>query len=210
MAGSGKKKDDFWKNNPFGGIFDFDGNGKEDIGEQWLRFKILEECVNDEDNNDDLYDFNDSSFDKPKRKRTWRDNCEDGSAYGLNPKDFEEEYEYEAALEEVKYAWRETCEDGEEYDVFPEDYETEEDYLDAIEEAKYEWRDECDDVEEYDIYPEDYETEEEYYAALKEAEIKYAWRDNCEDGSDYGIYPEDYETEEEYYEALNEEMECDF
>ena len=38
------KKDSFW-DNPFGGMFDFNSDGKEDLGEQWVAMKIFEECA---------------------------------------------------------------------------------------------------------------------------------------------------------------------
>lgn len=66
----------------------------------------------------------------------WRDDAEDGSEYGLDPKDFDDEDEYEDALEEAKYGWRDDVEDGDEYDLDPDDYETEEEYLEALAEAK--------------------------------------------------------------------------
>lgn len=38
------KKKSFW-DNPFGGVFDFNGDGKEDLCEQWIAMKIFEECT---------------------------------------------------------------------------------------------------------------------------------------------------------------------
>lgn len=35
-----KKDGSFW-DNPFGGLFDFNHDGKEDFGEQWLAFKMM-------------------------------------------------------------------------------------------------------------------------------------------------------------------------
>ena len=32
------------KNNPFGGFFDWNRDGKEGLGEQWLAYQIFEEC----------------------------------------------------------------------------------------------------------------------------------------------------------------------
>lgn len=42
------KKGSFW-DNPFGGMFDFDGDGKEDLGEQWIAMKIFEECTGEDE-----------------------------------------------------------------------------------------------------------------------------------------------------------------
>lgn len=38
------KKKNFW-DNPFEGMFDFNGDGKEDLCEQWIAMKIFEECA---------------------------------------------------------------------------------------------------------------------------------------------------------------------
>lgn len=53
-----KKGGSFW-DNPFGGMFDFNRDGREDFGEQWLAFKIFEECTKQNDSSDD--DFFSSS-----------------------------------------------------------------------------------------------------------------------------------------------------
>ncbi len=38
-------------------LFDFNGDGKTDIGEEWLAFKMFEECTKaDEPEDDDLED----------------------------------------------------------------------------------------------------------------------------------------------------------
>lgn len=190
-----KKGGSFW-DNPFGGMFDFNGDGKEDFGEQWIGFNMIEEWSKGTTPKSSYSDFPSltSVF------HSWRDDCIDGSEYGIDPEDYDTEEEYEEAIEEAKYAWRETCEDGLMYHVYPEDYETEDEYNEALQSAKYAWRDTCEDGFELGVDPEDYETEEEYEEALDEARI--AWRNTCEDGSDVGIYPEDYDTEEEYEEAL--------
>lgn len=67
---------------------------------------------------------------------SWRDECEEGIEYGVDPEDYEDEDEYEEALNEVKYGWRDECEEGIEYGVDPEDYETEEEYEEALLEVK--------------------------------------------------------------------------
>lgn len=190
-----KKGGSFW-DNPFGGMFDFNRDGKEDFGEQWFAFKMIEELTKDTKPKSSY-----SGFSSPISSRhTWRDYCIDGSEYGIDPEDYDTEEEYEEAIEEAKYAWRETCESGLMYHIDPEDYETEDEYNEALESAKYAWRDTCEEGFELGVDPEDYETEEEYEEALEEARI--AWRNTCQDGSDVGIYPEDYDTEEEYEEAL--------
>ena len=163
-------------------FLDFDGDGESDLGERWSALQVFQEC---------------------EEEHAWRETCEDGSEYDLDPEDYETEEEYEEALEEEKYGWRETCEDGSEFGLDPEDYETEEEYEEALEEEKYGWRLTCEDGSGYGLDPEDYETEEEYEEALNNE--KYAWRLTCEDGYEYGLDPEDYETEDEYNDALYEE-----
>ena len=77
----------------------------------------------------------------------WRDNCEDGSEWDIDPYDYDTEEEYLEALHEVKYEWREYAEDGEIWGLDPEDFETEEEYEEALEEAMNEWDDSEDDKE---------------------------------------------------------------
>lgn len=99
----------------------------------------------------------------PVRAGIWRDQCEDGSAYGVYPEQFDSADDYEDALEEAKrrfaeeqtidqnpiaerketnahrgnqYRWRLHCEDGAPYGLSPEDYETADDYAEALDEAK--------------------------------------------------------------------------
>ena len=36
------------KNDFFGGFFDFNGDGKTDIGEEWIAYQIFQECMKDE------------------------------------------------------------------------------------------------------------------------------------------------------------------
>lgn len=128
-----KKGGSFW-DNPFGGMFDFNGDGKEDFGEQFIGYKIFEECTKAD--NDDYYEpyFDDSSS---ADDYSWRQYVEEDLSLGVFPEDYETEEEYLEAYEEAKYGWRESCEDeGEEYGVFAEDYETEDEYNDAVEEAR--------------------------------------------------------------------------
>ena len=167
------KKGSFW-DNPFGGLFDFNRDGKEDWGEQWLAFKIFEECTKKEKPDHDYssdYVYH-SVLDDDTIDTSWRDFCEDGSEFDLDPEDFETEEEYEAALEEAKekVAWRDTCEDGSDVLVDPEDYDTEDEYNEALAEARNAWRYTADDGSEYGLDPDDFETEDEYNEALEEAQ----------------------------------------
>lgn len=151
----------------FGGLFDFNGDGKTTWDEEFLAFKIFEECTKEEDDSDsdfdsDLFDDTDNSD-----KYEWRIFCEDGTEYGVYPEDYETEEEYADALDEAKYGWRDSCESVLDTGVDPEDYETEDEYRDALEERTA-WRDNCEDGAEYGIEPDDFETEDEYEEALAE------------------------------------------
>lgn len=120
----------------FGGLFDFNGDGKTTWDEEFIAYKIFEECTKDEDDSDsdfdsDLFDDTDDSD-----KYEWRIFCEDGTEYGVYPEDYETEEEYENALDEAKYGWRDNCEDGAEYGIEPDDYETEEEYEEALAEER--------------------------------------------------------------------------
>lgn len=188
----GKKGGGFF-DNPFGGFFDFDGDGKESLDEQFIGFNIV---------NGDSSGSGTNSFTSSSRSShdDWRLYCEDGSEYGIDPDDYSSEQEYDDALEEAKHGWRNTCEDGSEYGVDPMDYETEDEYEDALNEEKHAWRDTCEDGSEYGVDPEDFDTEDEYQDELNLA--KYSWRLECSDGLKYGIDVDDYETREEYEAAL--------
>lgn len=98
---------------------------------------------------------------KPLRKNMWREHCEDGSAYNIDPMNYNTADEYEEALLEaksksvitssvttdkpmlevqtsqVKYTWRKYCSDGSKYGISPEDYENADDYEDALEAARF-------------------------------------------------------------------------
>lgn len=100
----------------------------------------------------------------PLRKNLWRDHCEDGSAYGIHPRDYSSPDDYYEALTLAKsgknvsqiytpmnqepiqersetklphkYVWRKYCSDGSLYGIDPEDYTSADDYEDALAEAK--------------------------------------------------------------------------
>lgn len=133
-----KKGGSFW-DNPFGGMFDFNHDGREDFGEQWLAFKIFEECTKQKDSSDDD-DFISSSqwHSDDTDLHEWRTFCEDGSDVGIDPEDYESEDEYEEALAEARSMWRLSCEDGSDVGLDPEDYDTEDEYEEALTEARSE------------------------------------------------------------------------
>lgn len=133
-------KGGFW-DNPFGGMFDFNRDGKEDLGEQWIALQIFEECTKEEeqqchdDLSDDMY-YSDMDEDNGSVDTSWRDDCEDGSDLGIDPEDYQTEEDYEEALAEARNAWRYTAEDGSEYGLDPDDFESEDAYNEALEEAR--------------------------------------------------------------------------
>ena len=157
-GGSGMGLFDY-KNDLFGGWFDFNGDGKTTWEEEYIAIRHFEEWSKKNKNRKWI------SFGAYKKYK-WRDTCEHDWEFDIDPEDYETKDEYDEALEEAKYSWRETCEDGWEFDVDPEDYETEDEYNEALEEAKYSWRDNYDEALTDVIDPKDYETEEEYNIAL--------------------------------------------
>lgn len=132
-----KKGDSFW-DNPFGGLFDFNRDGREDFGEQWLALKIFEECTKrNNDSDEDYYcssgKMHSSSAYIAQNRYEWRLYCEDGFDVGVDPEDFETAAEYEEALAEARSQWRNDCEDGSDVNIDPEDFDTEEEYTEALE-----------------------------------------------------------------------------
>lgn len=101
-------------------FFDWNGDGKKDLFDTIFEVGMAHEIINDESEED----------------TDWREYADDGSEYGLDPEDFDDEDEYEEALEEAMYGWRDEVEDGDKYGLDPDDYETEEEYLEALAEAK--------------------------------------------------------------------------
>ena len=123
---------------PVGGMFDFNRDGKVDFGEQWLAFKIFEECTGEEKSRHDYSSawIHHSVLNDDAPDTSWREFCEDGSDVFIDSEDYETEDEYNEALQEARSAWRDTCEDGSEYGLYPENYETEDEYEEALEEAQ--------------------------------------------------------------------------
>lgn len=87
--------------NPFGGMFDFNGDGKEDFGEQWLGFKMMEQLSSDEEKESEKLFDDEDPFDQfdDGSDHSWRSTCDDGFEYGIDSDDYETEEEYEEALE---------------------------------------------------------------------------------------------------------------
>ena len=91
----------------------------------------------------------------------WREKCEDGSMYGLDPYSFSSADDYEDALNQAKsikksqetiedaevmtlrqapsnkkHLWRKFCSDGSKYGIDPKDFDNADDYEEAIKKAK--------------------------------------------------------------------------
>lgn len=79
---------------PFGGMFDFNGDGKTDFGESWLGYKIIEDCMKEE-KDDDPYSYSGSSFasslddEDSDGDVDWRLFADEGDEYGVDPYDFD-------------------------------------------------------------------------------------------------------------------------
>lgn len=102
----------------FGGLFDFNNDGRTDVGEEWIAYQIMQEVMEPQDSGP---------------VRDWRDTCVDGSEYGVYPYEYDTEAEYLEAIKREKYAWRDFCVVDYDSGIFPEDYETLEEYETAIE-----------------------------------------------------------------------------
>lgn len=106
-----------------------------------------------------------------EEKYAWRESCEDGSEYDIDPEDYETEEEYEDALEDAKCDWQnEVFALGWQYGVNPQEYETREEFEQALEaERSSAPSPEGDAAEEAadedEIRPEDYPNQRTYQAA---------------------------------------------
>ncbi len=98
--GNGGFWDDFL-NQPFGGKMDLNGDGREDMGEQWLGHQEFVEDTRQNDPNHNNHSNSGGSYGSDSKDYSWRQFCEDGFDVGVFPEDFETEEEYEEALEEA-------------------------------------------------------------------------------------------------------------
>ena len=136
---------------PFGGMFDFNGDGKTDFGESWLGYKIIEDCMKEE-KDDDPYSYSGSSFasslddEDSDGDVDWRLFADEGDEYGVDPYDFDSEAEYREAVEDATLTiatkvvedWKILADDGiDRGGISPYDYDTEEDYLEALEDVGF-------------------------------------------------------------------------
>ena len=121
-----KNDSGFW-----GTLYDLDGDGKTSPDEEILGYAIYKMYSEDleREKKERFPDF-------PVDPYIWRQHCEDGTKWNVDPDDYESEEEFEEALEEAKHQWREDYTDDEDTGVSPYDYETEEEYEYAVDAAE--------------------------------------------------------------------------
>lgn len=140
----------------------------------------------------------------------WRDDCEDGSDYDIDPYDFDTEEEYIQALDAAKAerniepplsVFIEKLFEGINIDPYP------------AKSNSNNWRYNCTEDNEFGLDPEDYDTEEEYEDALQD-EIEY-YDDNDDndddyDGEDdYDDYDDDYDDDDDDDDDYDDMDDCD-
>lgn len=164
------------------GLFDFDGDGKTSAWESFLEYSLFEEFANKGTGEKGIGLFADDDDD-------WRDDCEDGSAYDVDPWDYDSREEYEEALEDARLRSSSDGDDDdddetdEEADDEDDDYDDDDDDEDN-DEDDVDWRDDCEDGFDYDIDPWDYDSREEYEKALKNAKRGRKSDEENDDGED--------------------------
>lgn len=120
---------------PWGGIFDFNFDGKTSWDEQALGLMIINECMK-EDRDDDDSSFSSSGIFSSGADHSWRSLYDYDVETGIDPEDYETEDEYIEALNAARTAWRDYRFYDPETGIDPEDYETEEEFEEALAEAK--------------------------------------------------------------------------
>ena len=68
-----------------GGLFDFNHDGKESIGEMYVGYQMYKNWLRRKEEKNSKADY---SFVNPVDD-SWRDYCEDGSEYDIDPDDYE-------------------------------------------------------------------------------------------------------------------------
>lgn len=120
---------------PWGGIFDFNFDGKTSWDEQALGLMIINECMK-EDSDDDGSSFSGSGIFSSGADHSWRSLYDYDVDTGIDPEDYETEDEYLEALNTARTAWQDYHFYDPETGIDPEDYETEEEFEEALAEAK--------------------------------------------------------------------------
>ena len=121
---------------PWGGIFDFNFDGKTSWDEQALGLMIINECMK-EDSDDDDSSFVSSGIFSSGADHSWRSLYDYDIETGIDPNDYETEDEYLEVLNTAKTAWRDYHFYDPETGIDPEDYDTEEEFEEALAEAKH-------------------------------------------------------------------------
>lgn len=120
---------------PWGGIFDFNFDGKTSWDEQALGLMIINECMK-EDSDDDDSSFVSSGIFSSGADHSWRSLYDYDIETGIDPNDYETEDEYLEVLNAAKTAWRDYHFYDPETGIDPEDYDTEEEFEEALAKAK--------------------------------------------------------------------------
>lgn len=108
MAKNDRKKKEF---NPLGGLLDFNRDGKTDLFELYLARDLYNSCINKNEST--------SSYTRSSKRYDWRDDCEDGSEYDIDPYDYEYKSDY---LEAIEYAEEQEDEELDEAIEWNDDY----------------------------------------------------------------------------------------
>ncbi len=91
--------------------------------------ETIDEHIGYVEENDEKYQYS--------RRYSWRNSCTDGSAYGIDPLNYETEEEYNDAIQNKKYAWRKwRAKDAERYNLNLNDYERDWDFMTAVEKER--------------------------------------------------------------------------
>lgn len=142
-------------NDLFGGLFDFNGDGKTSWDEEYIAYRIFEECTKDDNSSGGSYGSYGSDYSGSYgnyNRYEWRESCEDGTEFGVDPEDYETAKEYWEALSDKCFS---QCASDE---------------LDS--EDGFEVSDECPDYDELDkIKQEDYPNKRRYNAACTLADM---------------------------------------
>ena len=94
-----------WFGGWLGGLFDFNGDGKTDLGEAFIAYQMFEEYRKENDADEDVSLDHGLDLDlDPSKDDLWRSYREDGAEFGIFPEDYETEEEYSEALEEARDA----------------------------------------------------------------------------------------------------------
>lgn len=150
---------------PWGGIFDFNFDGKTSWDEEALGYMIINECMKEDSDDNDDSSFCSGIFSSGGTDHSWRQMYDYDYETGIDPDDYETEEEYLEALDVAKHAWRDNHLIDLETGIDPADYETEEEFEEALADAKAAWRENYAYDPENNLDPEDFESEDEFLAA---------------------------------------------